>query len=356
MEELQGDGVISRKRPLFEGQKNLQTEVTLMRNVFRCAWIAVILSVLASGISALAADYPTRPITLINPMAPGGSHDVLGRAFAAVAEKYLGQPMVVVNKPGATGMIGTLAGAQAAPDGYTLTETSANTTCTVEFEIVEGRKPSFTRKDFINIAAFNMSPTLVIVSYDSPWKTLKDMADDARSKPGHYAYCSGGLYGMSHVPAAILARALGVKLRHVPHSGGGPCITGVVGKHVDFATQYPSTCIPLIRGNKLKVLAVQSDRRLKSLPDVPCTKELGVNAEYYGWVGLSAPLKTPGPIIEKLRDVVKKVAADKTYIDMIEKLGDDVRFKVGDDLDKFWDSETEMVAELFKTLVREEKK
>ena len=318
--------------------------------------MAAILILLMAGASAVAADYPTKPITLINPMAPGGSHDVLGRAFASVAEKYLGQPVVVVNKPGATGMLGTLAGAQAAPDGYTLTETSANTTCAVEFEAIEGRKPPFTRNDFINIAAFNMSPTLVIVPYDSPWKTLKDLADDARAKPNPYAYCSGGKYGMSHVPAEILAKELGLKFRHVPFNGGGPCITAVVGKHVDFGTQYPSTCVPLIKGNKLKALAVQSDRRLKALPDVPCVKELGMNAEYYGWVGLSVPLKTPAPIVEKLRDVVRRVAADKTYIDMIEKLGDDVRFKIGDDLNKFWDSESEMVADLFKTLVREEKK
>jgi tripartite-type tricarboxylate transporter receptor subunit TctC len=327
-----------------------------MRNVFRVAGMAVILVLFAAMASAVAADYPTKPITLINPMAPGGSHDVLGRAFASVAEKYLGQPMVVVNKPGATGMIGTLAGAQAAPDGYTLTETSANTTAAIEFEIIEGRKPPFTRKDFINIAAFNMSPTLVIVPYDSPWKTLKDMAADAKAKPNHFAFCSGGKFGMSHIPAEILANALGVKFRHVPFSGGGPCNTAVVGKHVDFGTQYPSTVAPLIKGNKLRALAVQSDRRLKALPEVPCVKELGVNAEYYGWVGISVPLKTPAPVVEKLREVVRKVAADKTYIDMVEKLGDDVRFKVGDDLDKFWDSESEMVADLFKTLVREEKK
>ena len=107
---------------------------------------------------------------------------------------------------------------------------------------------------------------------------------------------------------------------------------------------------------RMRALAVQSDRRLKSLPDVPSVKELGIHAEYYGWVGVSVPFKTPGPIVEKLRDIVKKVAADKAYIEMIEKLGDDVRFKVGDDLNKFWDDESEMVAELFKTLVREEKK
>jgi len=314
------------------------------------ASILIVLFAAIAGVS-FAADYPTKPITLINPMAPGGSHDVLGRAFASVAGKYLGQPMVVVNKPGATGMIGTLAGAQAAPDGYTLTETSANTTCAVEYEIAAGRKPPFTRKEFINIAAFNMSPTLVIVAADSPWKTLKDMAADMKAKPGHYAYCSGGKYSMSHVPVELLAKALGVKLRHMPMTGGGPCITSVVGKHVDFATQYPSTCTSLINGGKLRALAVQSDKRLSSLPDVPTVKELGLNAEYYGWVGLSVPLKTPAPIVDKLRDVVRKVAADPAYADVIKKLGDDVRLKIGPELDKFWDDESAMVAQLYKELI-----
>lgn len=326
-----------------------------MKTRFKLALILVALSLAVAGI-ACAADYPTKPVTLINPMAPGGSHDVLGRAFASVAGKYLGQPMVVVNKPGATGMIGTLAGAQAAPDGYTLTETSANTTCAVEFEIAEGRKPSFTRKDFINIAAFNMSPTLVIVAADSPWKTLKDMAADMKAKPGHYAYCSGGKYGMSHVPVEILAKEMGVKLRHLPMAGGGPCISSVIGKHVDFAAQYPSTTTSLIKGGKLRALAVQSDKRLSSLPDVPTVKELGLDAEYYGWVGLSVPLKTPAPVVEKLRDVVKKVAADPTYVDMIKKLGDDVRFKIGPELDKFWDDESAMVAALYKELIAADKK
>ena len=326
-----------------------------MKNIFKLVGMAVIFILFMANVSATAADYPTKPVTLINPMSPGGSHDILGRAFASVAEKYLGQPLVVINKPGATGMIGGLAGAQAAPDGYTLTESSASMTCAIEWEIAEGRKPPFTRHDFINIVAFNMSPTLVIVPYDSPWKTLTDLINNAKAKPGHYAFCSGGLYGMSHVPAEILARTLGMKFRHVPYTGGGPCLTAVVGKHVDFATQYPSTSVPLVRGNKIRVLVVQGDRRLKSLPNVPSVKELGINAEYYGWVGISVPLKTPTPIVEKLKEVAKKVVEDKTYIDMIEKLGDEVSYKIGDDMTKFWDSESEMVAKIFKQLIEEKK-
>src|SRR5512139_2710062 len=169
------------------------------------------------GLVSLAggADYPTRSITMINPMPPGGTLDLQARAFASVAEKMIGQPMVVVNKPGATGMVGGLAGAQAAPDGYTLTVGSVNLTNAIEWEIANGRKPPFTRHDFIPIGSFTMSPTLFIVPYDSPYKTLSDFIKDAKSKPGQLAYCSGGLYGMSHLPLEIFARAAGLSLRHV---------------------------------------------------------------------------------------------------------------------------------------------
>ena len=291
----------------------------------------------------MAADYPTKPVTLINPMPPGGTLDLQARAWAAVAEKYLGQPVVVVNKPGATGMVGGLAGAQAAPDGYTLTVGSVNITNVVEWEIANGRKPPFTRHDFIAIGSFTMSPTLLIVPYDSPHKTLSDFINDAKSKPGQLVYCSGGLYGMSHLPIEIFARAAGLKFRHVPYSGGGPCLSAVVGKHADFATQYPPTSLPLVRGNKLKVLAVVGSKRLKSIPDIPTVKEFGIDAEYYGWVGILAPKNTPMPIVEKLREVTKKVADDKSFIEMIEKPGDEVHFLDGEGLTKWMDKELSLI-------------
>jgi len=286
-------------------------------------------------------------------MPPGGTLDLQARAWAAVAEKYLGQPVVVVNKPGATGMVGGLAGAQAAPDGYTLTVGSVNITNVVEWEIANGRKPPFTRHDFIAIGSFTMSPTLLIVPYDSPHKTLSDFINDAKSKPGQLVYCSGGLYGMSHLPIEIFARAAGLKFRHVPYSGGGPCLSAVVGKHADFATQYPPTSLPLVRGNKLKVLAVVGSKRLKSIPDIPTVKEFGIDAEYYGWVGILAPKNTPMPIVEKLREVTKKVADDKSFIEMIEKPGDEVHFLDGEGLTKWMDKESKIIAALDAELVKE---
>jgi tripartite-type tricarboxylate transporter receptor subunit TctC len=322
-----------------------------MRDIFRKILVAAMM--LSFGtISVEAADYPTKPITLINPFSPGGSHDMLGRAFALVAEKYLGHPVIVVNKPGASGQIGGLAGAQAAPDGHTLTENSASMTGALEWEIAEGRKPSYTRHDFISIIALNMSPPLVIVPYNSPWRTLADLIKDCKAKPGHYAFSSGGLYSMSHIPTELLMKAVGITCRHVPYNGGGPAVTAVVGGHVDFATQFPSSSLPLAKGNKLRVLAVQGDKRLKSIPDVPSVKELGIGAEYYAWVGICAPVKTPNPIVEKLREAAKKVVEDKAYVDMIENLGDEVRYMTGDELTKYWDAESERIAILYKDIIK----
>ena len=323
-----------------------------MKTQVKWASILITLSlVIASG--SFAADYPTKPITLINPQAPGGTLDIQARAFASVADKILGQPVVVVNKTGATGMVGGLAGAQAAPDGYTLTVGSVNIPNAIEWEIANGRKPPFTRHDFVCIGTFTMSPTLLIVPVDSPYKTLADFIADAKARPGQLAFSSGGLYGMSHLPIEIFARAAGLKFRHVPYSGGGPCVTAVVGKHVDFGAQYPPSTLPIARGNKLKVLAVIGAKRLKSIPNVPTTKELGIDAEYYGWVGIMAPLKTPKPIVDKLREVTKKVAEEKAFIDMVEQPGDEVVFLNGDELAKYLDVESAKIGKLDAELVKE---
>lgn len=320
----------------------------------RIKWVSIVIAlslVVVSG--SFAADYPTKPITLINPMPPGGSLDLQARAFASLADKMLGQPVVVVNKPGATGMVGGLAGAQAAPDGYMLTVGSVNITNAVEWEIANGRKPPFTRHDFACIGAFTMSPPLLIVPADAPYKTLADFIADAKTKPGQMTFCSGGLYGMSHLPVEVFARAAGLKFRHVPYSGGGPCLSAVVGKHVDFGAQYPPTTLPLVRGNRLKVLAVIGAKRLKSIPNIPTMKELGIDAEYYAWVGILAPAKTPKSIVDKLREVTRKVAEDKAFVDMVEQPGDEVVFLNGEDLTRYLDTESAIISKLDAELVKE---
>lgn len=251
-----------------------------MGNVLNIIAVTAILTV-ATGIHQTeGAEYPTKPITLICPAAPGGSIDVMGRMFASVAEKFLGQPLIVLNKTGAGTMVGLTEGTRANPDGYTLTIGATASTIIVESEIANGRKPPFTRDDFIPIGSWALSPTLVVVPYDRPWKTLADLIRDCKAKPAYYAFCSGGTFSSSHFPAEIFLRAAGITARHVPYVAAAPCLSSLVGGHVDFATQFPSTCIPLARGNKMRILAVQDTKRYKSLPDVPSVKELDIDAVY----------------------------------------------------------------------------
>lgn len=305
----------------------------------------------------LAADFPVRSITIINPMSPGGSRDVTARAFASVAEKLLAQPVVVVNKPGAGGMIGMVAGAQAAPDGYTLTVTSSGDTCSLLWEVANDRKPPFTLNDFAPIGSWLLTSSLVVVPYNSPWKTLADLVRDCRSKPGHYAYASGGMYGITHISAEILLRAAGITARNVPYKGGGPSLTAVVGSHVDFSLQYPPTSIPLAQGNKLRILAIMADKRMKSIPDVPTVKEaLGVDAESYQMVGLLAPRKTPAPVLQKLKDTLAKVVKDKTFVDAVTGMGEEVSFMNADELGKYLEWESEKISKIMAELAKEASK
>jgi tripartite-type tricarboxylate transporter receptor subunit TctC len=309
--------------------------------------------ILGGTIPRAAAEYPERAVTIINPQSPGGAHDATGRAFAAVAEKYLGKPMVVVNKAGASTMIGTIAAAQAPADGYTLLLGSSITTTVVEWEILNGRQPGATRHDFVSIGSLTQMPTVLSVPADSPWKSIADLVKDAKAKPGFYAFCSSGILTPAHIGSEVFARTYGLNFRHVPYAGGGPCLTAVVGKHVDFTTQFTITTIPLAQGNKLRILAVQSDRRLKSIPNVPTFKELGVNLENSMWIGLVAPKNTPRPIVEKLQDVTAKVAKDKVFVDAIEKLGDEVRFMNGPELAQYWNKESEENVKILRQLQKD---
>jgi tripartite-type tricarboxylate transporter receptor subunit TctC len=315
--------------------------------------LVTLLTLTLLGVSGAMADFPERAITVINPQAPGGAHDAQGRAFAAVAEKYLGKPMVVVNKPGASTMIGSIAAAQAAPDGYTLLLGSTMTTTVVEWDIINGKKPGVTRDDFATIGSLTLIPTVISVPAASPWKSVADLVKDAKAKPGQYAFCSAGILSPSHLGAEFFARAYGLKFRHVPYKGGGPCLSAAVGGHVDFTTQFTITTIPLAQGNKMRILAVQSGRRVKALPDVPTLKELGMNAESYMWVGLVAPKKTPAPIVEKLREATAKAAQDKAFVEAIEKLGGEVHFMNGPELEKYWEKETSEMAKLLGDLHKE---
>jgi tripartite-type tricarboxylate transporter receptor subunit TctC len=315
----------------------------------------VLFFVFVSPALVRAEEYPARPITLINPLPPGGTLDLQGRAFAAVVEKYLGKPMVVVNKTGAAGAVGSLTVAQAKPDGYTLgLGWSAQTALTIN-EILEGRKPSFTMDDFIVLGRFTDSSPVFLVPFNSPWKTIQQALEDIKAHPNTYSFSSGGIQSISHLPMEALAVEMGLKLRHVPFQGGGPAFTALVGGHVQCSAQYPGTSLPKIKAKQLRVLASFSESRLKNYEDVPTFKELGYNVFHSSWVGMVAPKGTPAPIVERLRTLVKQVTSDPAFVDVIEKAGDEVDYADSETTRKAWSKEYERLQKLLSRMEKEKK-
>ena len=173
--------------------------------------------------SAQAQDaYPSRPITLINPFPPGGAADVVGRPFAAVLEPIIKQPVVIETKAGAAGAVGAQFAASAKPDGYTLLVHIVSISGFAEMDKLFGRQPKFTRADFIPIARFTEGPMVIVVNDQTPYKTLKELVDDAKKRPDKLIFSSSGLYGALHLPTALFMKSAGIQMRHLPTNGGGP--------------------------------------------------------------------------------------------------------------------------------------
>jgi tripartite-type tricarboxylate transporter receptor subunit TctC len=321
----------------------------------RAVSLLVLIVTLLLPLSLAAQEYPTKPISIINPLPPGGTLDLQARAFAAVAEKYVGAPMVVVNKTGAAGAVGSLAIAQAKPDGYTLGLGWSAMTALIINETLEGRKPAFAIDDYVVLGRFTDSSPVFLVPYNSPWKTAKQAIDEIKAKPNTYSFSSGGIQSISHLPMEALVAATGVKLRHVPFQGGGPAFTALIGEHVQCSSQYPGTSLPKIKAKQLRALAAFSDSRLKNYEEIPTLKELGYNVFHSSWVGLVAPKGTPAPIVEKLRTVVKQITADPAFREVIEKAGDEVNYADPESTQKAWKAEYERLEKLLSGLHKEKK-
>src|SRR6478672_11909741 len=175
--------------------------------------------------------YPSRPITFINPFPPGGAADVVARPFAAVLEPILKQPVVIETKAGAAGQVGAQFAASAAPDGYTLLVHIVSISGFAEVDKVFGRQPKFTRADFVPIARLTAGPMVLVVNDQQPYKTVKELVDDAKARPNAIIFSSSGLYGALHLPTALFMRAADIKMKHLPTNGGGPALTALLGNN-----------------------------------------------------------------------------------------------------------------------------
>ena len=296
---------------------------------------------------AIAQDaYPSRAVTVLNAFPPGGLNDIVTRPFASALEPVLKQPVVVETKAGAAGQVGAQVAASAKPDGYTLLSHNNGLSGYAEVDKLFGRAPKTTRADFIPLARLVADPVALIVNDQQPYKTLKDFEDDAKKRPEAIIYSSGGLYGASHLPVALMEKALGLpKLRHLPTNGGGPAITAVLGNNAQASTQTISATIQHIRAGKLRALAQFGAARSKSLPDVPTMKELGYNVEYYLWVGIFAPKGTSSAILSTLGTAIESAATTDQFKTAIANLGQEVGYLNAADFTTFWDADAKLAGE-----------
>ena len=308
----------------------------------------------AGSFAQEAADYPSRAITFINPFPPGGAADVVGRPFAAVLEPIIKQPAVIETKAGAAGAVGAQVAANAKPDGYTLLLHIVSISGFSEVDKLFGRQPKFTRADFIPIARFIADPCVLIVNDRTPYRTLKEFADDATKRPNEIIFSSSGLYGALHLPMALYLKAAGIKLRHLPTNGGGPALTALIGNNSQVLVSSIAACLGQIKGGKALALASFGAQRSHALPDVPTMKELGYDIEFYLWVGLFAPKGTSEPIVTKIRDFTRAAVMTPKFKELMANVGQDVDYLDQAEFRAFWDADARRVEEAVRSIGRVE--
>jgi tripartite-type tricarboxylate transporter receptor subunit TctC len=313
--------------------------------------LAVVL-VLASWAAGVAAQepFPTRAVTIVAPYPPGGAADLTARPLAPALERALKQPVIVVNKPGGGGAVGTQAVAIAKPDGYTIMLTVFSISTIPEAERVAGRTPAFTRDQFVPIARLNADPTLLMVRTEAPWKSLKDLVDDARKRPEGIIYASAGPYSVAHLAMEVFMQAAGVKFRHLPTTGGGPAMTAVLGGHAEVATLSTGAVSAQVKGGKVRVLANSGATRLAAFPDVPTMKELGYDVEVYLWTGLFAPKDVPAHALKVWRDAVRKAVQDDEFKAASQKMQMPPAYQDADEFKAWWDKDTEMLVKAIRRM------
>ena len=253
-----------------------------------------------TAMPALAqAPYPSKAITYVVPFAPGGNTDTLARLIGTKLSAALGQPVVVENKPGAGGNIGSDFVAKAAPDGYTILGGTISSHAINAS--VYPKLPYDPQKSFEPVILIGSSPLVLVVGEKQPYKSLQDVIAAAKAKPGDINYASPGAGTSPHLAGELLKMLTGVKIEHVPYKGSGPAVTDVVAGHIPLMFDTMLVVGGHVKSGKLRALAVTSDKRLDLLPDVPTAAESGVPGfEVGSWQAVFAPAKTPKEIITRL--------------------------------------------------------
>jgi tripartite-type tricarboxylate transporter receptor subunit TctC len=295
--------------------------------------------------SAYAADYPTKPVIVMVAYPAGGSTDIGARVLAALAEKEIGQPMVVVNKAGAGGQVGWTELARQKPDGYYIGFINLPAINTVILD--PERKATFDIDSFTPIINQVLDPGVIYVKPDGPYKTLKDLIDDARKRPGEIKAGTTGILSDDHLAILMLEEATKVKFRIVHFDGDSPQVTALLGGQIDVNFLNVGGLTPRVKSGQLRALLVMDREKCKFYPDVPTSVELGyptvISSSTRGIVG---PKGLPEPIVKKLQATFKKAMEDPEHLKNMEKAGLAIKIMMGEEYSKYIKSVHEQVRKL----------
>ena len=302
----------------------------------------------AAFTSVQAQDFPTRPITLVIPFAPGGSTTIVGRGVAEKMSTLLGEKIIVDNRPGAGGTVGTRAVAKSEPDGYTLL-LGYTGTLAIGPSLYKnvGYDP---RKDFAPIGMIGNAPNSLVVNPSFPAKTLAELIAYAKANPGTVNFGSAGAGTASHITGEYFARAAGITLVHIPYKGTGPALTDLLGGHIPMAFAPIPASHTNVAAGKLRALAVTSTTRSGLLPDVPTLIEAGLpgfDASLY--YGLAAPAGTPRPIIDKLNKALREALASDEVKKQLVNDGTEITPGTPEDYVDFIDKDEKKWSQLIKS-------
>ena len=282
--------------------------------------------------SHTVAAYPDKPIRLVVPFAPGGGTDTIARTLAAGMSTELGKQIIIDNKPGAGTILGTDAVAKSAPDGYNIV--IATFAHAVNPSLV-AKLPYAQDKAFAPITLIAKGPNILVVRADSPYKTVKDIVDAARAKPGTLTYASQGNGTSAHLAGEMLTNLAKVQMTHVPYRGAGPAITDLLGGQVDMIFGTAAAVSPFVQSGKLRAIAVTSPQPSPSLKGIPTIAATVPGYAVESWYGLYAPAGTPPDVIQKLSAAAKKAARSPEFAKRIEQEGLEVTASDPAELDRY---------------------
>ena len=291
--------------------------------------LAVVLAMMLWG-AAAHAEYPDRTIRIIVPYTPGGFNDTLGRIVAQKFTDDWGVPAVVENRPGGGTLIGTDAVAKAPADGYTLLVVA------FPFAVnpsLYAKLPYDTLKDFAPLILAGQTPNLLVVNNDTPFKSVRELIDAAKAKPGSLSYGSTGSGSSNHLSMELFRLMTTTQMIHVPYKGSAPMVTDLLGGHVQVAFDNVPNVVTQVKAGKLRALAITSSNRAASLPDIPTVAEAGVPGYEVGvWFGIVAPAATPPDVLAKLNAELNKILA---MADVKQKFADQGVDPVGGTRERF---------------------